>query len=43
MRQKIGVKNLGNISMMNKEMEDIFDSFSQSGKLNLQERVEGNE
>ena len=35
-RQKIGVKNLGNISMVDREMEEVFDNFSQSGRLKLQ-------
>lgn len=32
-RQKINVKNLGNITTVDREMEAIFDTFSQSGRI----------
>ena len=35
-RQKIGVKNLGNLFMVDREMEEVCDNFSQSGRLKLQ-------
>ena len=35
-RQKLNVKHLGNITHVEREMEDVCDQFSKSGRISVQ-------